>query len=169
MILTKQTHEGKIFACKITTAGKPDNNPGLAYVLFDGPKAVLLSHVMSEDGKVIRHVSHPWNVLDTDKLDITLLEETKPSMISFSDINDVVRADLEGHYGVVDEAGRFRFYGIMKPPKGTPVHRGYIETKTGRKELQSYPNCNLLRIIDCATGSWVDVEPSDIGEYFLHW
>ena len=167
MIIQQQNYQGKVFACKITAVGAPNDKVRLAHVLFDGDKAILLSNIMTNDGETTMRISNPFGTIDTEKLNVEILEEATPNVRTFDNVNSMVRIGVNDKYVIIDaETGKAYAYDVMKPPKGTPVHKGHLETKHGRKEIHTYPNEDLMRVTDCTTGTWVDVNPADISAYF---
>jgi len=69
-------------------------------------------------------------------------------------------------YGIINpHTYEVTTYEVIKPPKGESLHKGYIETSSGRKEIKKFPD-GTFEIVDCETGAVANAEPSDIAAYF---
>lgn len=154
----------------------------VGYVLRDKEKLVLVSQLTGEDGErqILLTVGGGWTdkvpaVLDTDRLDITLLEITEFQGQSFDDLNDLVK-ETKGFDKVYTYHNTVtgRYHAISQLPAPMPETRkvGEIWYKEAKdqpgkvKEVSRYGDSNLYLVTDTETGASVRVTQSDLGSYF---
>ena len=179
----REIQSGVIYECEIkeSSYGNSNNDAGIAHVVFNNvdswePNIWLLSKAVTRDGRCVLDPpslrSFDYKQLpkiNLDKYHITVLCEAKIQGYHFKDINEAARNYNVGkdviHIPTVFPPDYYIFSEI-EPPLGTLEYAGEINTKNGKKEVYKYSHSNRLHIKDCQSGASVDIDPSDLAEYY---
>ena len=158
----------RVYECKISCSRETCTEPARAYVLFDRGKAVLLSEMVKADGSFVRQSAPLPAVLDTDSLDVELVKLTDFGGQVYDDINEAARRIVatDAYAMLCPSSGKLHLFTRIAPPTGDPVHKGYIETNGGRKEVLRYGKTDRYKVVDTATHAVVDIDANDIKVYF---